>query len=135
MKILCGNLSSIYLLHIHFTLRTVTVALVVVYSTDSSSCSVTIEASRFLSVSSSCRVVGLGASVPRRGLWHGRTWAMAWQNQCRTVFKIISLNFVCFRNSQRIRYYYKNLESDKRMGRRVTNGWDHLRSTMGNSST
>ena len=58
MKMLCGNLSSIYLLHIRFNLRTVTIALVVVYNTENSS----IEAGRFLS-----------ASLPRRGLWRGRT--------------------------------------------------------------
>ena len=70
------NLStdSIYLLHIHFNLRMVTAALVVIYSTDNSSRSVAIEAGQLLSVSRSCRAVGLGASVPRHGLWCGRTW-------------------------------------------------------------
>ena len=38
-KMLCDNLSSIYLLHIRFNLRTVVIELVVVYSTDSSSIS------------------------------------------------------------------------------------------------
>ena len=65
---------SIYLLHICFNLRTVAAALVVVYSTDSSSCSVRIEAGQLLSVSRSCHTVGLGASVPRHGLWRGKTW-------------------------------------------------------------
>ena len=65
---------SIYLLHICFNLRTVAAALVVVYSTDNISHSVVIEAGQLLSVSRYCRAMGLGASVPRRGLWHGRTW-------------------------------------------------------------
>ena len=102
MKMLCSNLSSIYLLHIRFNLRTVVAALIVVYSTNSSSRSVAIEAGRFLSASRCCRAVSNGASLPRRGLWRGRTWAMAWQNQCQNVFEIISLDCVCFRNSQRM---------------------------------
>ena len=65
---------SIYLLHICFNLRTVAAALVVVYSTDSSSRSVAIEAGQLLSVSRYCRAMGLGASVPRCGLWCDRTW-------------------------------------------------------------
>jgi len=62
------------LLHIRFNLRTVAAALVVVYSIDSSSSrSLAIEAGRFLSVPRSCHAVGLGASVPRRVIWRGRT--------------------------------------------------------------
>ena len=97
---LCTN--SICLLHIRFNLRTVAAALVVVYSTDSNSRLVAIEAGRLLSASRCCHAVGHGASLPRHGLWHGRTCAMAQQNQCRTVFEIISLYFVCFKNSQRM---------------------------------
>ena len=63
---------SIYLLHICFNLRTVAAALVLVYSTDSSSRSIAIEAGQLLSVSRSCRAMGLGALVPRHRLWHGR---------------------------------------------------------------
>ena len=62
---------SIYLLHIRFNLRTVAAALVVVYSIDSSS----IEAGGFCQ--RHCHAVGYGVSLPRRGLWRGRTWAMA----------------------------------------------------------
>ena len=69
------RMDSIYLLHIRFNLCTVATALVVVYSTDSSSCSVAIEAGQLLSVSRSYRAVGLGVSVLRRGLWRGRTSA------------------------------------------------------------
>ena len=65
---------SIYLLHIRFNLRTVAAAIVVVYSIDSSSRLVAIEAGQLLSVSRSCHVVGLGALVPCRGLWRDRTW-------------------------------------------------------------
>ena len=65
---------SIYLLHIHFNLRTVATTLVVVYSTDNSSCSVAIEAGQLLSVSRSCRAMGLGAIVPHHGLWRSRIW-------------------------------------------------------------
>ena len=68
MKMLCDNLSSIYLLHIHFNLRTVAAALVVVYSTDGSSYLVAIEADQLLSVSRYCHAVGLGVLV------------LAWQN-------------------------------------------------------
>ena len=80
MKMLCGNLSTCaripFICFIFvFNLRTVAVALVVVYSTDSSSRSIAIEAGWLLSVSRSYRAVGLSASVPHRGLWHGRTWA------------------------------------------------------------
>ena len=84
--------------HIHFNLRTVAAALVVVYSTDSSS----IEVGRFLS-----------ASLPCRGLWRvtNASWTMAWQNLgygvaepvgYGVVFEIISVDFVRFRNSQRM---------------------------------
>ena len=52
----------------------VVAAIVVVYSTDSSSRSVAIEAGQLLSVSRYYRTVGLGASMPRHGLWCGRTW-------------------------------------------------------------
>ena len=67
MKMLRGNLSSIYLLHVRFNLRTVVATLVVIYSTDSSP----IEAGRFLSM-----------SLPRRGIWRviAVPWTMAWQS-------------------------------------------------------
>ena len=98
MKMLCGNLLSIYLLHIRFNLCTVAASLAVVYSTDSSS----IEAGQFLS-----------ASLPCRGLWRvtAAPWTMAWQNLgygaaepvgYGAVFEIISLDYVRFRNSQRM---------------------------------
>ena len=64
---------SIYLLHIYFNLRTVAAAIVVVYSIDSSSRLVAIEAGQLLSVSRYCRAMGLGASVPRHRLWRSRT--------------------------------------------------------------
>ena len=98
MQMLCGNLSSIYLLHIRFNLRTVVAALVVVYGTDSSS----IEAGRFLST-----------PLPCRGIWRitAAPWTMAQQNLgygaaepvgYGAVFEIISLDYVRFRNSQRM---------------------------------
>ena len=58
-----------------YSFQCVAAALVVVYNTDSSSRSIGIEADWLLSASRSYRAVGLGASVPRRGLWRGRTWA------------------------------------------------------------
>ena len=51
---------SIYLLYVCFNLRTIAVALVVVYSTDSSSRSIGIEAGRLLSMSRSYRAMGYG---------------------------------------------------------------------------
>ena len=54
MKLLCGNLLSIYLLRVCFNLRTVDAALVVLHSTDN----ISIETGRCLSV-----------SLPRRCLW------------------------------------------------------------------
>ena len=55
--------------------------------------------------------MGYGVSLPRRGLWRGRTWTMARQNLgygaaepvgYGAVFEIISLDYVRFRNSQRM---------------------------------
>ena len=65
-------------------------ALVVVYSIDNSS----IEAGRFLSASLSCRGIWRVTAAP---------WTMAWQNLgYGDVFEIISLDYVRFRNSQRM---------------------------------
>ena len=58
-----------------YSFQCVAAALVVVYSTDISSCLIGMEAGRLPSTSRSCHAVGLGVSVPRRGLWRGRTWA------------------------------------------------------------
>ena len=68
------RMDSIYLLHIRFNLRTVTATLVAVYSTNNSSRLVATEAGRLLSVSRSCRALGRGATLPRHGVWRGRTW-------------------------------------------------------------
>ena len=98
MKMLCGNLSSIYLLHIRFNLRTVVAPLVVLYSIDNNS----IEAKCCLSV-----------SLPRRRLWRGTDapWTLAWQNLgydaaepvgYGAVFEIISPDYVHFRNFERM---------------------------------
>ena len=67
------RMDSIYLLHIRFNLCMVVVALVAVYSTDNSSYSFATKAGQLLSVSRSCRAMGLGAIVPHHGLWRGRT--------------------------------------------------------------
>ena len=86
------------LLHIRFNLHTVAAALVVFYSTNNNS----IEAGRFLPT-----------SLPRRGLWciTDASWTVARQNLgygaakpvgYGAVFEIISVNFVHFRNSQRM---------------------------------
>ena len=113
-----------------YSFQCVAAALVVVYSTDSSSRSIAIEAGRLLSASRSCHAVGLGASVPRHGLWRGRTWTQI-EPRLRVGASILFILEIL--NAFAI--IKKNLESDKRIGRRVTNGWDHLRSTMGNPST
>ena len=65
-----------------YSFQCVATALVVVYSTDSSSRSIAIEAGRLLSAFRSYHAVGLGASVPRRGPWcvSAAPWAMARQN-------------------------------------------------------
>ena len=102
---------SIYLLHIRFNLRTVAIALVVVYSTNNNSRSVVVEAGHRLSVSRSCRVVGLGALVPRRGLWRGKTWT---QTEPRLRVGTSILFVLEILNAFAI--IKKNLESDKRIG-------------------
>jgi len=98
---LCSNLWQLIvhlLFHIRFNLRTVATALVVFYSTDNSS----IEVGRFLPASLPCCGLGRITDTP---------WTMAWQNLgygtaepvgYGAVFEIISVDFVRFRNSQRM---------------------------------